>query len=166
MQRRTFLNLAVAGSASLVLAGCGFRLRGLDTPLLAMDTIALVASDSDLTPVVRETLENAGTRVRQDAPLRLNLGSESFRESQRTFGTTGSREIEISLTAPFSVQRTSDNAYLLDQQRIEVSTNIQVSSDNLLAQDDMLAEARQRLRQEAADQLLDRLRPLGERQAP
>ncbi len=32
MQRRTFLTLSLVGGAGLALAGCGFRLRGLDSP--------------------------------------------------------------------------------------------------------------------------------------
>lgn len=162
MQRRRFLHLTLAASASLALAGCGFRLRGLDQPLLSLDSIRLTAVDSPLVPVVRETLENADTRIADDAPLRLNLGIETFHESQRTFGSAASREIEMTLTVPFSVQRQHDNAYLLDQQQLETSTNFSVSLDNLLAYDDLHEEARQQLRRDAATQLLDRLRALDE----
>lgn len=162
MQRRHFLHLTFAASASLVLAGCGFRLRGLDKPLLSLATIRLTAVDTPLVPVVRETLENAGTRITDEAPLRLNLGEEAFRADQRTFGSAGSREIEMTLTVPFSVQRQHDNAYLLDQQQLDVSTHFSVSLDNLLAHDDLHEEARQRLRRDAASQLIDRLRALDE----
>ena len=160
MQRRRFLHLTLATSAGLALAGCGFRLRGLDTPVLSLDSIALVAADSELAPTVQAALESAGTTLRDDATLRLNLGSETFRESRRTFGSAASREIEMTLTTPFSVQRQRDNAYLLDQQQLEVSTNFSISDDNLLAQDDIRAEARQQLREEAAQRLIDRLRAL------
>lgn len=160
MQRRRFLHLTLATGAGLALAGCGFRLRGLDTPLLSLESITLVAADSELAPAVQAALENAGTRLSDDAPLRLNLGRETFRESRRTFGSAASREIEMTLTAPFSVQRQRDNAYLLDQQQLEVSTNFSISDDNLLAQDDLREEARQELREEAARRLLDRLRAL------
>ncbi|SDM67363.1 LPS-assembly lipoprotein [Franzmannia pantelleriensis] len=160
MQRRRFLHLSLAAGAGLALAGCGFHLRGLDTPVMSLDSIALVAADSDLTPAVQAALERAGTAIRDDAPLRLNLGDESFRESRRTFGSAASREIEMTLRAPFSVQRQRDNAYLLNQQQLEVSTNFSISDDNLLAQEDLREEARQELREEAARRLLDRLRAL------
>ncbi|MBD3896252.1 hypothetical protein IEI94_10360 [Halomonas sp. ML-15] len=160
MQRRRFLHLTLAAGAGLALSGCGFRLRGLDASTVSLDSIALVAADTDLTPAVQAALESADTAIRDDAPLRLNLGGESFRESRRTFGSAASREIEMTLTAPFSVQRQRDNAYLLDQQQLEVSTNFSISDDNLLAQDDIREEARQELRQEAARRLLDRLRAL------
>ena len=160
MQRRRFLHLTLAAGAGMALAGCGFRLRGLETPVLSLDSIALVAADSDLTPAVQAALARANTVIRDDAPLRLNLGSESFSESRRTFGSAASREIEMTLRAPFSVQRQRDNAYLLDQQQLEVSTNFSISDDNLLAQDDIRQEARQELREEAARRLLDRLRAL------
>lgn len=164
MKRRDFLHVSLAGMAVLGLTGCGFRLRGLNTPVLGLERVALVAADSDLAPVVRDALENADTRLDSDAPLRLNLGQERFQDFSLTHGDAGSQDVELQLTAPFSVQRVSDNAYLLDQQRLEVSTTITVSDDDLLAQDDILVEAREQLRRDAARQLLERLRPLAERQ--
>ncbi|WP_148255062.1 LPS-assembly lipoprotein LptE [Aidingimonas lacisalsi] len=163
MRRRTFLThtLALMGAASLT--GCGFQLRGLGSDVATIDSLALDAADSDLTSVVRSELESGGTRLDDAAPLRLNLGKESLRQSVLTFGSAGSREIELTLTAPFSVQRSADDAYLMNQEQIEVTTSYSVNDDNLLAQDDLRAEATERLRQEAARQLLDRLRPLAER---
>lgn len=166
MQRRTFLRRSLAtlmvGSVAS-LSGCGFRLRGLDTPMLTLDALALDAADSDLTPVVRQALENAGTRIDDQAPLRLNLGHEQFHEAALTHGDAGSQDIELRLTAPFSVQRRANDAYLLDQQQLDVVTTITVSDDDLLAQDDIRAEAQEQLRRDAARQLLERLRPLAER---
>ncbi|QJQ93995.1 MULTISPECIES: LPS assembly lipoprotein LptE [Halomonadaceae] len=167
MKRRTFLtrtsNLLMAGSTMLLLSGCGFRLRGYDTPLLGVESLFLAGADSDLLPVVRAMLENAGTRITSQADLVLNLGQETFQEIPRTFGDAGSQEIEVRLIAPFSVQRRADGAYLLDQQQLNVETRIIVNDANLLAQEELRGEAHERLRQAAASQLLDRLRTLSGR---
>ncbi|GGX93226.1 hypothetical protein GCM10007160_20950 [Litchfieldella qijiaojingensis] len=163
MKRRDFLHLSLAGIAAMGLSGCGFRLRGLGSSGPTLEALALNAADSDLAPVVRESLESAGTRLDVNAALRLNLGQERFREISLTHGDAGSQDTELQLTAPFSVQRAADGAYLLNQQQLDVSTTFSVSDDDLLAQDDIRSEARERLRRDAARQLIERLRPLAER---
>lgn len=162
MQRRTLLALGLSGTAALALAGCGFRLRGFDAPDAGLAELALAGPDGPLARRVAERLEAAGTRVHDPAPLVLNLGAEAIRERQRSVRDSGSRELESTLTAPFSVQRRSDGAYLLDQQQLEVSTQFTISDDNLLAQERLREEAHERLRRDAARQLLERLRPLAD----
>lgn len=160
MQRREFLNLALAAGAALAITGCGFRLRGFDTPGLAVDELALAGTDSELARLVAERLASLGTRVHDDASLVLNLGPETFRERQLGVLDSGPQEQEMSLSVPFSVQRRNDGAYRLPQQRLEVATRFIVSDDDLLAQDDLREEARHDLRQEALRRLFDRLRSL------
>lgn len=160
MQRRGFLTLALTASAAMALAGCGFHLRGFDTPGLTVDELALAGMDSDLARLVEERLASVDIRVHDNAPLVLNLGPETFRERQTSVLDSGPQEHEMSLSVPFSVQRRSDGAYRLSERHIEVSTRFTVSDDNLLAQDDLREEARQELRQEAQRRLFDRLRSL------
>ncbi|UYG02156.1 hypothetical protein OCT51_13245 [Halomonas sp. LR3S48] len=164
MQRRRFLNLAMTAGAALALAGCGFRLRGLDTPGLAIDELALAGDDSELARLVSERLTSVGTRVHDNAPLVLNLGPETFQDRQLSVLDSGPQEREMALSVPFSVQRRSDGAYRLSEQRLEVATRFTVSDDNLLAQDELREEARQELRQEAMRRLFDRLRTLNDAQ--
>ncbi|CAM3305825.1 LPS assembly lipoprotein LptE [Halomonas lysinitropha] len=160
MQRRTLLQLGFAAGASLALAGCGFRLRGLDQPVVARDALALAGTDSELARQAARRLERAGTRVHDRAALVLNLGAERFRERRLSVLDSGPRELEISLEVPFSVQRRADGAYLIDQQRLEVSERITVNDDQLLAQDDLREATHDRLRDDAVRQLMDRLRAL------
>ncbi|MGQ4880215.1 LPS assembly lipoprotein LptE [Billgrantia sp. LNSP4103-1] len=160
MQRRGFLNLALAAGAALGLAGCGFRLRGYDTPGPALDEVALAGSDSEFSRLAAERLAAVGTRVHAAAPWVLNLGEERFNERSLSVLDSGSQEQEMSLSLPFSVQRSSDGAYRLPEQRLEVTTRYMVNEDELLAQDELREEARQDLRQEALRQLFDRLRSL------
>lgn len=158
MQRRTLLQLGLAVGASLALAGCGFRLRGLDQPVVAIDALALEGADSELARQVANRLERAGTRVNRQAENVLNLGVERFRERRLSVLDSGPRELEMTLEVPFSVQRRVDGAYLLDQQRLEVNERLTVNDDELLAQDDLREATRARLRSEAVRQLMDRLR--------
>ncbi|PRY71895.1 LPS-assembly lipoprotein LptE [Halomonas ventosae] len=160
MQRRTLLQLGLATGASLALAGCGFRLRGLDQPVVAIDALALEGADSDLARQVARRLESAGTRTDEQAERVLNLGQESFRERRLSVLDSGPRDLEMTLEVPFSVQRRADGAYLLDQQRLEVSERLTVNDDELLAQDDLREATRERLRDQAVRQLMDRLRAL------
>ncbi|MBE0487435.1 MAG: hypothetical protein IBX53_00020 [Halomonas sp.] len=160
MQRRNFLTLGLAGTAGLALAGCGFRLRGFDEPATVIDDLSLAGPDSDFSRLARERLEATGTRVHGGAERVLNLGQADFQRRNLSVMDSGPREEEMTLNIPFSVQRTSDGAYLLDQQRLEVATRYTVSDANLLIQDDLREEARQQLREAAVRQLLDRLRSL------
>ncbi|MFY0990405.1 LPS assembly lipoprotein LptE [Halomonas sp. C05BenzN] len=163
MQRRTFLHLGLATGASLALSGCGFRLRGFDSPESVLPELALAGPDSDLARLAAERLESAGTRLHAGAPLVLNLPGEEFRERSLSVLDSGPRELEMVLRVPFSVQRQADGAYLLDQQTLEQSARFTVSDGNLLAQDDIREETRAQLRHEAVNRLLDRLRGLVER---
>ncbi len=105
-------------------------------------------------------LDNAGVTLAEDAPLRVNLGQERVQDIDLTGGDSGSQEYELQLSTPFSVQRTSDNAYLIDQQRLEVVTTYQANYSDLLARGDLREQALDDLRRDAARQLLNRLRSL------
>ncbi|MEQ6917211.1 LPS assembly lipoprotein LptE [Halomonas aquatica] len=160
MQRRHLLRIGLAAGASLALTGCGFHLRGLDQPLVDIDALSLEGPDTELARLVTRRLEGSGTRVQEEASRVLNLGVEAFRERRMGALDSGPRELELSLEVPFSVQRRADGAYLLDQQRLEVSESLTVNDDELLTQDDLLDAARERLRDEAVRRLMDRLRAL------
>ncbi|TDO16666.1 LPS assembly lipoprotein LptE [Halomonas ventosae] len=160
MYRRHFLRIGLVAGASLALAGCGFRLRGFDEPLEAIDALALEGAESELAQQVARRLKSSGTRVDEQAALVLNLGPEDFRERRLSVLDSGPRELEMSLEVPFSVQRRSDGAYLLDQQRLAVREQIMVNDDELLAQEELRQAARDRLRNAAVSQLMDRLRAL------
>jgi len=143
-----------------LLAGCGFQLRGTAAAALDIPSLTLSTPDGRFEDAVKQALQGTGTTLEDDAPLRVNLGEEQIRETRLTQGASGSQERRLTLSVPFSVQRSEDNAYLLDQQTLEASTTLSVDNDNLLSQDELRNEALRSLRQEAARQLVDRLRAL------
>ncbi|MGQ7243681.1 LPS-assembly lipoprotein LptE [Salinicola sp. V024] len=156
MIRRTVLTGLLAVSLT-ALAGCGFQLRGLNQPTLSLSELSLSANVSPFSEEVKRSLENAGTRVVDDADLRVNLGDERISETRLTRSDSGSRETEITLTAPFSVQRVSDSAYLLNQQQLETSTTVLLSTDDIYSGEELRTGAVRQLRRDAAEQLIDRL---------
>jgi LPS-assembly lipoprotein len=156
MIRRTVLTGLLAVSLT-ALAGCGFQLRGLNQPTLGLSELSLSANISPFSEEVKRSLESAGTRVVDTADLRVNLGDERISETRLTRSDSGSRETEITLTAPFSVQRVSDSAYLLNQQQLEVSTTVLLSTDDIYSGEELRTGAVRQLRRDAAEQLIDRL---------
>lgn len=159
MKRRTFIKSLGVMAAGASLAGCGFHLRGQSEPL-GFDRLTLVAPIGELADSVRRELTNADVALVDEAPLRVNLGPENIQEYTLTAGGSGSQEIELRLSAPFSVQRTRDGAYLINQQQIEVVTTYLTNDDNLLVLSDLREQALDDLRREAARQLISRLRSL------
>lgn len=159
MQRRTFLTLGLVGSAGLALAGCGFHLRGLDSPAAPLNELALAGPDSDLARRVKQRLVAAGTRVHDGAGLILNLGSPDIRQRRVSVLASGPRDEEMRLVTPFSVQR-ADGAYLLDQQRLEVGRRYSVDDGDLLGREERRDTVREELLDEAVLQLIERLRSL------
>ncbi|MDW5376772.1 hypothetical protein R6258_07545 [Halomonas sp. HP20-15] len=162
MKRRTFLartlSVALVGASIAALPGCGFHLRGTGaTQNLGIERLALAATPSALSDSVSRALRDAGIELSDAAPLRLNLGEERIQEIDLSGGNSGTHEIELQLEAPFSVQRTADNAYLLDQQQVQVATTFRANDDELLTRDDDREQALEALRRDAAQRLIDRL---------
>ena len=166
MKRRTFLarslSAALLAAGIVALPGCGFHLRGTEnTQDVGIERLALAATPSALSDSVSRALRDAGIELSDAAPLRLNLGEERVQEISLSGSDSGTQEVELQLEVPFTVQRTADDAYLLDQQRIQVTTTFRANDDELLTRDDDREQALEALRRNAAQRLIDRLRNLG-----
>ncbi|WP_110687595.1 LPS assembly lipoprotein LptE [Salinicola aestuarinus] len=159
MTRRPVL-IGLMAIALTTLAGCGFQLRGLNQPVLGLSEVALSTNVSPFSETVRRAIERTDTEIVDSADLRINLGDERISETRLTLADSGSRETRLVLTAPYSVQRTSDGAYLLNQEQLDVSTNTLISTDDIYSRDELRDEAIQRLRRDAAEQLITRLATL------
>ncbi|MCJ8287437.1 MULTISPECIES: LPS assembly lipoprotein LptE [unclassified Halomonas] len=162
MQRRHFLGLTLASGAALLLAGCGFHLRGVGGEVLSLDSLALDGADTPFAEQLTKRLESLGTRVDETASLRLNLGGEDVSIRQVGVLDTGSQDQQLVLRIPYSIQRASDGAYLADRQAVEVLEEFSITDDNLLSQDELRADALENARREAVRQMIDRLRAIEE----
>ncbi|MGC3872461.1 LPS assembly lipoprotein LptE [Halomonas sp. GXIMD04776] len=164
MKRRTFLvrslSLLAMSTTGVALSGCGFQLRGLDQQALGFDTLDLNAPPTAFTDELKRRLNSDGVTLTDDAPLRLNVGSTEVKDVALGGGDLNYEEVELNLAVPFSVQRSSDDAYVLDQQVIEVVTTYQASDGNLLVRDDLRSQAVEALQRDAIRQLLERLSAL------
>ncbi|WP_442486924.1 LPS-assembly lipoprotein LptE [Halomonas litopenaei] len=160
MQRRHFLGLTLASGAALLLAGCGFHLRGVGGEVLSLDSLALDGADSPFAEQLAKRLESLGTRVDETASLRLNLGGEDVNIRQVGVLDTGSQDQQLVLRIPYSIQRASDGAYLADRQAVEVLEEFSITDDNLLSQDELRTDALENARREAVRQMIDRLRAI------
>lgn len=162
MQRRHFLGLTLASGAALLLAGCGFHLRGVGGEVLSLDSLALDGADTPFAEQLTKRLESLGTRVDDTASLRLNLGGEDVSIRQVGVLDTGSQDQQLVLRIPYSIQRASDGAYLADRQAVEVLEEFSITDDNLLSQDELRTDALENARREAVRQMIDRLRAIEE----
>lgn len=160
MQRRHFLGLTLASGAALLLAGCGFHLRGVGGEVLSLDSLALDGADTPFAEQLTKRLESLGTRVDETASLRLNLGGEDVNIRQVGVLDTGSQDQQLVLRIPYSIQRASDGAYLADRQAVEVLEEFSITDDNLLSQDELRTNALENARREAVRQMIDRLRAI------
>lgn len=161
MQRRQFLGLTLSAAGALVLSGCGFHLRGLEEGgILTLEQLAVAGNEGPFADMLVQRLEDYGVQVRDDAPLRLNLSTENASYRQLSTLDSGTQDGQLVLNVPYSIQRTSDNAYLQDRQSVEVVEDYSLASDNLLSQDDVREDALENARREAVRQMIERLRSL------
>src|SRR5690606_22981840 len=121
---------------------------------------AVAGNEGPFADMLVQRLEDYGVQVRDDAPLRLNLSTENASYRQLSTLDSGTQDGQLVLNVPYSIQRTSDNAYLQDRQSFEVVEDYPLASDNLLSQDDVREDARENARREAVRQMFERLRSL------
>ncbi|MGJ8515250.1 LPS assembly lipoprotein LptE [Carnimonas bestiolae] len=164
-RRSPLLATLLAGSlCALTLSGCGFQLRGIDNESrpIVQHLQLNIQGDTPQNAVARELrqrLETAGVSVDSSASLELNVGAPEYDESQVGYGGSGgNQERNISLRVPFSVQRTTDGAYVIDGQVVQVNGTYNTSTSQLLQRDQERDQLQRRLSREAASQLVERLR--------
>ncbi|NYS62590.1 hypothetical protein [Vreelandella salicampi] len=165
MNRRTFLaksalTVSIAASVAM-LGGCGFRLRGSDSLfklpafILEGDTRSAVAQS------LQTQLDATGAGVREEnAPWRLTLDTPELSERRLGAAGRGSREHEFTLSTHVSLQQRSNNAYVLNNERVSTSTRQRINDDDLLNRDVLMSEVRRDLSQQLAQRIIERLATL------
>lgn len=166
--RRLGLGLsALTLGGTLMLAGCGFQLRGLSnaTRLQIQQIDLAITNDTPqntLARDLRERLLSAGVRESAQADYRLNVAETRINETSVGYSGSSDQEREVTLIVPYTLQRVSDGAYVTGQERIMTRGTYQTSDHQLLQRDDQRARVEITITDEAAAQLVERLRTLND----
>lgn len=150
-------------SLLLVLAGCGFQLRGdydlppmlervvLTGPQLLRDELLVGLRASDV-----EVVES-----REQATAIINLGRERFSERVLSVdpNTGRSREFEVALAVTFKVDA-PDGTVIAPDQAVELQRDYVFDEDAILGKSRERGVLREEMRRDAAQQILLRLQGL------
>lgn len=155
--RRRLVAIGASLASAALLAGCGFKLRGVGS-LPALPPLSLEGdTTSALARALEAQLSRQGTQVADDAPWRVTLGTPTV--ENRAIGSEGraSREHELTMSVTVSVQQRANDAYALNNEAIATSTRIRVNNDDLLNRQSLLEEATQALARRLAERIIERL---------
>lgn len=152
----------IALGSLLLLAGCGFALRGT-TPLPpSLQTLELASArpDSDFEREARRALRNNGvTLVESGSRYRLVLGAESA--SERTLSVNANAragEYELSMRVDFHL---SEAGSLVSGPHAMATSRVYLTDpENAVAKEEEAALIRNEMRRELAQQLLRQLQAL------
>jgi len=147
------LRLCVALSL-LLLAACGFHLRG--TTPWPMSELALrdAAPSTDVFPEMGRALLDVGIGINDGAPLVLQLQGETFGKRVLSVTTAGrAREYGLRYVLHFSL-RHEDGTMWLDNEQVEATRDLRFDESAVLATAGEEARLRIEMRREAVDKVL------------
>lgn len=167
---------AAAGLAlafALLLAGCGFQLRGSDAgrgpAAVVIDDTAARASataswlgggPAELARLFTEIFDAGDVTVQEDAPVRVELVSERIEKRVASVDATASAaEYRLDYTLLFRV-RGADGATLVPETRLRLDRSYRHKPDAIMGAAEEEALLQRDLRRDAAWQVLRRLRQL------
>lgn len=157
--------LILIALALLVLAGCGFQLRGTTVLPQALQPLALSCAESvpqRLCTAVREQLELAGREPVDFAKADYRLLLTGFEQQRRTSAITGraeTAEYELGQSLELAVI-SRDQIPLIADTRVRAVRNYRFDDTNVLAKRREQDEIRDTLYQDLAQQVMFRLTPL------
>lgn len=162
MDRRGALLLALSGA--MLLAGCGFQLRGTTALAPGMQRVHVAAKD-ELTAFVVElsrALERAGAERaasagQADAVVRVR-SEKTGRRVLSVSARNTPQEFEIYYEVEYSIER--GGAEIVPLQRLELTRNISFDERRLLAKDREEEILRDAMARDLADLVLRRLESL------
>lgn len=159
------VRLLVAGVLSLILAGCGFQLRGAPPVPPGLQPLAVSCVDEipdDLCQAVKEQLELGKIDVREPDQADYILRLRGFRQDRRASAITvqaSAAEYTLRQTVDMDVL-TRDDLPLIAETRLNSSETYRYDETNVLAKQREEEELRQQLYERLAQQIIFRLAPL------
>lgn len=157
--------ILVAGLLSLVLAGCGFQLRGAPPVPPGLQPLAVSCVEAipeDLCQAVKEQLELGKIDVREPDQADYILRLRGFRQDRRASAITvqaAAAEYTLRQTVDMDVL-TRDDLPLIVETRLNSSETYRYDETNVLAKQREEEELRQQLYDRLAQQIIFRLAPL------
>lgn len=148
----------------MLLAGCGFQLRGTQQVPVALQPLALDCGNApaELCQALREQLTLSRVKVTDtsEAAYRLKLGGYE-RQRRASAITTTAAAAEYTLRHSVQVQViTSDRIPLIEPANLSATETYRYDEANVLAKRREEAELEEQLNQQLAQQILFRLVPL------
>ena len=160
---KQFIRLTILTTAVLVLAGCGFQLRGSDgAPTTSLDSrysITIQTAVAEFRVKLAESLRRRGfSLVNQDSDYRIELFDEIYNEDDFEL-VTDRLDLDIrTLNYRISFRLTGNSADSeIVSQTIAMSIDYTRYGANELARDTAALSALERVRKQVADLLADRL---------
>lgn len=164
---------ALVALVALLLAGCGFHLRGSSgagTPPAAVtivDQARLTATGNwlgggpgELGRIFSETFADAGIPARDDAAVRVELLSEHIEKRVASVDATASAaEYQLDYTLTWRI-RGSDGATLVDTTRLRLDRSYRHKADAIMGSAEEEGLLQRDLRRDAALQVLRRVNRL------
>lgn len=157
----------VAAALSLLIAGCGFQLRGAPPVSSALQPLAVDCADNvpgQLCDAVREQLELGRIELKpaEEADFVLRIGK--FRQERRASAITlraAAAEYTLRHTVNIEVL-TADNIPLIEPADLNTSETYRYDESNVLAKQREEEALREQLHDRLAQQIIFRLAPIDE----
>lgn len=146
----------------LLLAGCGFHLRGMIDMPQWLDNVAIISQDAnrDLSTQLKNQLQNYKIKVSADPALAkywLIIQSSSFqRHITSVSSSTTPRQYQLIFTVAFMLQDLQGKE-ITHSSQIVVTRQITVNSDRILGSDDEESITKDEMIRDAVTQILSRL---------
>ncbi len=152
--------LLLATCYLLLLAGCGFHLRGSDTARVQLPPTYLAGAAGPLQREVRRYLAVSAVSVveeRQDAQLVIDLIGEDIQRRVLSVGSTGKvQEYEVHYAATYGVQRV-DGEVVIARETLDQQRDYTFSEAEVLAKDVEQERLVQDMRRDVVRQMMRRL---------
>ena len=150
--------LAALLSLCLLLAGCGFHLRGDDAPELTLPELALNCSNQQswhLCQSLRQTFAQKGVEVRDEAPIRFSV--QSRQQHNRAIALSADADAaEYMVTLEFELELSHDSEQFESRSTTISASQAMKNRESAALQAQGESEALQRnLQRRLADQALE-----------
>ncbi len=147
----------------LLLAGCGFHMRGSMEQLSALPTLYLPTGTAGLAGELRNAAHTGAVRVvdnKQGAQAVVTLTGENLERHVLSVGSTGKvREFELNYTVSFEVHD-KEGKPLMDAQTLRFTRDYAFDETQVLGKEAEESVLRQSMQRDAAEQILRRVQAL------